>query len=331
MDRMPADAGFMPLMENDMRYLTLIAICLASAATPALAQDFPAKVIRIFATGAGGGGDIVGRLIGQELTSVWGQQVIMDNRNSVVANQTVQKAPPDGYTLLINSTSLWLWPYLNKNSPWDPIKDFAPVTLTISQPNLLVVHPLLPVKNVKELIALARSRPAQLNYATGNIGSTTHLASELFNSMAGVKIVSVLYKSTATALTDVVGGHVQLMFSNAASVMPQVKVGKLKALAHTYMQPTALAPGLPAVSDSLPGYEAVTILGIFAPAGTPSAILNKLSQETTRALHKPDIKEKLFSIGMDAVGGTPDQLMAAVKGEMTKWGKVIQDSNIRLD
>ena len=303
----------------------------ALTASGVRAQEFPSKTIRMFATGAGGGGDIVGRIIGQELGGVWSKQLVMENRNSVVANETVAKAPPDGYTLLINSTSLWLWPYLRSDSSWDPIRDFAPVTLAISQPNLLVVHPSLPVKSVKDLINLAKSRPGQLNYATGNIGSTTHLASELFSAMAGVKIVSVLYKSTATALTDLMGGQVQLMISNAASVTPHVKSGRLKALAQTYTRPTSLAPGLPPASADLPNYEAVTILGIFAPAATPAAIVNRLSQEMTRALSKPEVKEKLFNIGMDAVGGSPEQLLAAVKGEMVKWGKVIKDSNIRLD
>ncbi len=306
-------------------------VALSAIASHAPAQEYPTKVIRIFATGAGGGGDIVGRVIGQELTNVWGRQVIMENRNGVIANETVAKAPPDGYTLIIQSTGLWLFPLMRNDASWDPIRDFAPVTLAISQPNLLVVHPSLPVKSVRELIALAKARPGQMNYATGNIGSTTHLASELFNSMAGVNIVSVLYKSTAIALSDLVGGHVEMMISNAASVTPQVKAGKLKALGHTYTRPTTLAPGLPPVSAALPNYEAVTILGIFAPAGTPPAIVNRLSQEMTRALNKPEVKEKLFNIGMEAVGGSPEQLQAAVKGEMVKWGKVIKDANIRLE
>jgi tripartite-type tricarboxylate transporter receptor subunit TctC len=193
------------------------------------------------------------------------------------------------------------------------------------------VHPSLPVTSVKELIALAKARPGALNYASGNIGSTTHLASELFNSTAGIKTVAVFYKGTAMALTDLMAGEVQLMIANAASVTPHVRAGKLKALGVTYTEPTALAPGLRPVSEALPGYEAVTILGIFAPTGTPPAIVSRLSQEMGRALNKPDVKKRLFNIGMDAVGGPPEQLLAAVKGEISKWGKVIKDSNIRLD
>ena len=311
--------------------LTLLVPLMVLAANGVLAQEFPSKVVRIFATGAGGGGDIVARTIGQELASVWGQQVVVENRNGVVANETVAKAPADGYTLLIQSTGLWLFPLMRNDATWDALRDFAPVTLAISQPNILVVHPSLPVKSVKELIALAKARPGELNYSTGNIGSTTHLASELFNSMAGVRIVSILYKSTATALIDLIGGQVQMMISNAASVTPHVKAGKLKALAHTFSRPTALAPGLPPVSAALPNFEAVTILGIFAPAGTPPAIVNRMSREMARALNKAEVKDKLFNIGMEAVGGSPEQLQAAVKGEIVKWGKVIKDSNIRLD
>ena len=311
--------------------LTLLIPVLALAVSGVPAQDYPNKPVRIVATGAGGGGDIVARTIGQELAKVWDQQVVVDNRSGIVANETAAKAPADGYTLLIQSTGLWLFPLLRKKVSWDAIRDFAPVTLAIRQPNILVVHPSLPVKSVKELIALAKARPGALNYASGNIGSTTHLASELFNSMAGVKTVAVFYKSTAMALTDLMAGEVQMMISNAASVTPHVRSGRLKALGVTYTEPTALAPGLRSVSDTLPNYEAVTILGIFAPAGTPPAIVSRLSQEMGRALNKPDVKKRLFNIGMDVVGGSPEQLLAAVKGEIAKWGKVIRDSNIHLD
>ncbi|OGA39209.1 MAG: hypothetical protein A3G24_24970 [Betaproteobacteria bacterium RIFCSPLOWO2_12_FULL_62_13] len=310
---------------------TFLALVMALVANGVSAQDYPNKVIRILATAAGGGGDTVARIVAQELVSTWGQRVVVDNRNGIVANETVAKAPPDGYTLLIQSTGLWLLPLLRKDASWDAIRDFSPVTLTIRQPNILVVHPSLPVKSVKELIALAKARPGELNYATGNIGSTTHLGSELFNSMAGVNIVSIYYKGTAFALTDLMAGQVQAMFSNAASVTPHIKSGKLKALAVTYAQPTALAPGLPTVAASVPGYETQTILGIFAPAGTPPAIINRLSQEIARALNKAEIKNKFFSIGMEAVGGSPEQLQAAVKAEIVKWGKVIKDKNIHLD
>lgn len=313
--------------------LILLVPLMVLAAHALRAQDYPHRVIRILATGAGGGGDIVARIVGQELTNVWGQQVVVENRNSIIANETAAKAPPDGYTLLINSTSLWLWQFLSKEPvKWDTIRDFAPVTLAIRQPNILVVHPSLPVKSVKELIALAKTRPGQLNYATGNIGSTTHLASELFNSMAGVKIISIYYKSTALALTELIGGHVQMMFSNAASVTPHMKSGKLKALAQTLMQPTELAPGLPTVAASgLPGYEAETILGIFAPAATPPAIVNRLNQEMAAALQKTEVKNRLFNIGMESVGGSPEQLQAAVNAEIAKWGKVIKNAGIRAD
>lgn len=310
---------------------TSLALLVAFVTNGAPAQDYPSKVIRILATPAGGGGDTVARIVAQELVSAWGQRVVVDNRNGIIANETAAKAPPDGYTLLIQSTGLWLLPLLRKDASWEAIRDFSPVTLAIRQPNILVVHPSLPVKSVKQLIALAKARPGELNYATGNIGSTTHLGSELFNSMAGVKIVSIYYKGTAFALTDIMAGQVQVMFSNAASVTPLIKAGKLRALGVTYAQPTALAPGLPTVAASVPGYETQTILGIFAPAGTPATIIKRLNQEIARALSKAEIKDRLFNIGMEAVGGSPEQLQAAVKAEIVKWGKVIKDKNIHLD
>lgn len=310
-------------------FLGLLTVLVANGAP---AQDYPTKTVRIVATQAGGGGDIVSRLVAQELTRVWGRQVIIDNRSSVIANEFVAKAPPDGYTLLINSSSLWLWQFMRSDASWDAMRDFVPIIQTIKQPNILVVHPSLPVKSVKELIALAKSRPGELNYSTGVVGATTHLASELFNSLAGVKIVGVYYRGTAAALTGLISGEVQVMFSNAASVTPLIKSGRLKALAVTTTQPSALVPGLPTVRASgVPGYEAETILGIFAPAGTPAALVSRLNQDIGRALHQPNVKDRLFSIGMEVVGGPPEQLMAVVKMEIAKWGKVIKEAGIRAN
>ncbi|MBI3935758.1 MAG: tripartite tricarboxylate transporter substrate binding protein [Betaproteobacteria bacterium] len=310
-------------------FLGLLTVLVANGAP---AQDYPIKTVRIVATQAGGGGDIVSRLVAQELTRVWGRQVIIDNRSSVIANEFVAKAPPDGYTLLINSSSLWLWQFMRSDASWDAMRDFVPIIQTIKQPNILAVHPSLPVKSVKELIALAKARPGELNYATGVVGATTHLASELFNSLAGVKIVGVYYRGTAAALTGLMSGEVQVMFSNAASVTPHIKSRRLKALAVTTTQPTALAPGLPTIAASgVPGYEAETILGYFVPAGTPAALVSRLNRDIARALHQPNVKEKLFNIGMEVVGGPPEQLMAVVKMEIAKWGKVIRDAGIRAN
>ena len=317
---------------NSARLSALVIVpAIVLAASGACAQDYPSKIVRVLTTGAGGGGDIVGRTLAPELSGALGRQFIVENFSGIIAIENVKKAAPDGYTLLLQSSGLWLLPLMSKNTSWEPLRDFVPISLLISQPNVLVVHPSMPVKSVKELIALAKSRPGAMNYATGNIGSTTHLGSELFKTMAGVNIVSVIYKSNEAALTDLIGGHVQMMIANAASTVPHIKSGRLKPLAVTFLQPTALAPGLPTVSEALPTYEAVTILGLFAPTGTPAAIINRLSQESARALAKPAVKERLFNIGMDAIGGTPQQLDAAVKGEMVRWGKVIKDSNIRLD
>lgn len=311
------------------RIIAMAGLCALAAAN---AQEFPSKPVRIMATEAGGGGDIVSRLIAPELTAVWGKQVIVDNRTSVVANEMTAKSPPDGHTLLINSSSLWLWQYLRSDVRWDALKDFTPVTWVIRQPNILVVHPSLPVTNLRGLIALAKSRPGDLNYATGVIGATTHLAAELFCTMAGINVVRIYYKGTAPAMNGLIAGQVHMMFPNAASATPLVKTGRLKALAVTTSQPTALAPGLPTMTSAgVPGYEAETVLGIFAPGGTPPALVNAIHQEIARALNKPEVKDRLFNIGIEVVAGTPEQMSGVMKMEMSKWGKVIKDAGIRLD
>ena len=316
---MKARAGCFPV-------IAMAGLCVLAGAH---AQDFPTKPVRILATEAGGGGDIVSRLIAPELTAVWGKQVIVDNRTSVVANEMTAKSPPDGHTLLINSSSLWLWQYLRSDARWDAVKDFAPVTWAIRQPNILVVHPSLPVTTLRGLISLAKSRPGDLNYATGVIGATTHLAAELFCTMAGINVVRIYYKGTAPAMNGLIAGQVHMMFPNAASATPLVKTGRLKALAVTTAQPTALAPGLPTMTSA--GYEAETVLGIFAPGGTPPALVNAIHQEIARALNKQEVKDRLFNIGIEVMAGTPEQMSGVMKMEMSKWGKVIKDAGIRLD
>ena len=255
----------------------------------------------------------------------------MDNRPpGVIPGQVVAQSPPDGYTLLYSGSSLWLGQYLQKSTPYDVIKDFLPITLTTRSPTVLVVHPSLPVKSTKDLIALAKSRPGVLNYASGATGAVNHLTAELFKSMAKVDIVRVAYRGGGPALMDLIAGQVQLMFSVTGSVAPHMKSGRLKALAVTSAQQTQLAPGLPTVAESgLPGFEAVSNAGIFAPARTPKPIIDKLNQEIVRALARPDVKEKFLDSGVDTVGSTPAQLEAAVKAEMAKMGKVIKDAGIR--
>ena len=294
----------------------------------AFAQDFPSKPVRMVTSAPGGGGDVIARLIAQAISGSLGQQVIVDNRGGVISSETVAKAPPDGYTLLSQPNSFWLLPFMQKVS-YDPVRDFLPVSLTVTSPNVIVVHPSLPVKSVKELIAFAKARPGQLNFAAGSTGSSSHLAAELFKMMAGINIVYIPYRGAGPALNDTLGGQVSLLFSNTAAAGPHIKSGRLRGLAVTSAKPSALAPGLPtAASSGLPGYEAAAIYGVFAPAGTPATLVTRLNQEIVRALNRPDVKEKFFNAGVEVVASSPEQLATIMKSDMVRLGKVIKDAGI---
>src|SRR4051812_26725205 len=276
------------------------AVILAATAPLAHSQTYPVKTIRIMATGIGGSGDFAARLIAQELASPLGQQLIVDNRTIEVATETVVKAPPDGYTLLVNGSVVWLLQFLRNSVSWDAANDLAPVTLAVSSPNVLVVHPSLPVTKVKDLITISKAKPGALNYATVGSGTITHLAGELFKAMAAIDIVRINYKSAGAALTDLIGGQVQLMFATTASAAPHVKSGKLRAVAVTSARPSVLVRGLPTVAQSgLPGYEAVSTLGVWAPAKTPAPIINRINMEIARAIGKADVREKFFEAGAE--------------------------------
>lgn len=311
--------------------LVVVSLTILGADT-ASCQNYPNKPIRIVTSGVGGGNDFTARLIAQGLTVSMGQQLVVENRGSgVIPGQVVSQAPPDGYTLLVAGGNFTIGPLLEK-TPYDPVRDFFPISLVTSAPNILVVHPSLPVKSVKELIALAKARPRELNYASAGAGGTIHLAAELFKAMASVNIVRIPYKSSATQMADLIGGHVQLTFGNAANVNPHVKSGRLRALAVASAQPSALAPDLPTVAASgLPGYESVQMSGIFAPAKTPGAIINRLNQEVVRFLRTADAKERFLNSGVETVGSSPEELAATMKSEITRLGKVIKDAGIRAD
>ncbi|MBI4191064.1 MAG: tripartite tricarboxylate transporter substrate binding protein [Betaproteobacteria bacterium] len=300
----------------------------------AAAQNYPDKSIRVVTSQAGGGNDYSARLIALSISGSLGQSLIIDNRgggSGVIAMDIVAKAPADGYTLLFQSNGLWTLPFI-QSVPYDIVKDFAPITLSGSTPTILVVHPLVPVKSVRELIALAKSKPGELNYGSASTGSATHLAAELFKSMAGVNIVRVAYKGSGPAITDLIGGQVQLMFAVASSVTQQIKAGRLRALAITTAQPSALAPDLPTVASSgLPGFESASTQGWWAPARTPAAIVARLNQEIVRAINRPDVKQKFFSAGVEVVGSTPEQFAAYIKADMAVVGKLVKDAGIRAD
>ena len=306
---------------------------MATAAMLASAQTYPIKPVRIVTGGVGGGADLISRLIAQGISEPLGQPVIVDNRGSgVIPGEIVAKSPPDGYTLLVTSGVLWIGPFIEPTTPYDPVRDFAPISWTNKQPNILVVHPSLPVRSVKELITLAKSKPGALNYSSGATGSSSHLAPELFKNMTGVKIVRIPYKSGAAEIAELIGGHVQLAIGTPASYMTHIKSGKVRAVAVASLEPSALFPGLPTIAASgVPGYESGVITGIFATAKTPEPIINRLNNEIVRHFGTAETKQRLLNTGVEAVASSPAAFAAAIKADMAKWGKLIKDAGIRAD
>ncbi len=312
-------------------------VVLAIPAAGVAADTYPAKAIRMIVPfPPGGTTDILGRVAGQKITEALGQQVIIDNRpgaGGIIGTELVAKSPPDGYTLLTDpGSTLTINPSLFSKLAFDPLKDFAPITILAAVPNMLEVHPSLPVKNVKELIALAKSKPGQLNYASTGAGQSTHLSMELFKTMAGIDLNHIPYKGSAPALTDLLGGQVSLMFDNMPSSLPHVKAGKLRALAVSTLKRSPTVPELPTVAESgLPGFEVSVWFAVLAPAGTPRDVVNKLHGVLTRALHAPEVKERLASQGAQAVGNTPEEFTAQMRSDLVKWAKVVKDSGAKLE
>ena len=303
-----------------------IAVTVISVAVPA--QDYPTRPIRIVTSEAGGGNDLQARLVAKGLTAALGQQVIVENRPSgVIPGDIVAKANPNGYTLLLYNNTFWIGPLLQV-TPYDPLKDFAAVTTVAVSPNILVVNQSLPVKSVKELIALAKAKPGELNYASSGTGATNHLAAEMLKSMAGVNIVRVSYKGAGQAMNDLLAGQVQVSFPTAGAAAAHMRAGRVRALAVTSSEPSPFAPGLPTVAASLPGYETIAIYGLFVPARTPPAIVNRLHRETVQVVKSADVTEKLQSAAVETVGDTPAQLLARVKADMARMKKVIDAAGI---
>ena len=295
------------------------------------AQEYPSKAVRIVASEAGGGGDFIARLLAVGLTSVLGQQVVVENRGGgVVAGDVVARAAPDGHTLLLYGNTLWLLPLMRKQVPYDPHRDFAPVTLAGRAGNVLVVHPSLPVKSVNELIALARARPGELNFSTAAPGTINHLAGELFKSMAQLNIVRVSYRGSPSAVNALLSGQVQLMFATAAPAKPHIQSGRVRPLAVTTVTRSMTYPELPTMVEAgLPGFEAVSLHGVFAPAKTPDAIVLRLQQEIVRILQRPDTRDRMVSVGTEPVGTTREGLTAEINAEVARMGKVIRDAGIQ--
>jgi tripartite-type tricarboxylate transporter receptor subunit TctC len=296
------------------------------------AQDFPTRPVRIVTAAVGGTTDLVARAIAQGLTASLGQQVIVDNRpTGIIPGEIVVKAPPDGYTLLFHASSLWMMPLLQK-VPFDPVKDLAPITLATSTPYVVVVHPAVPAKTIKELVALAGAKPGALNYGSGATGAASHLAAEQFKHMAQVNIVRVPYKGQGPAVLGLLGGEVQMSFASAPSVAGHVKAGKLRALAITTPQPSQLAPGLPTVAESgLPGYQSTASAGMFAPIKTSARLITLLNREIVKALNKQEVKDVLYRDGTEVVGSSPQGFANAISAEMAAMAKVIKAAGIRTE
>ena len=312
------------------RVIVFCVIAAAVVAGVARGQDYPNKPIRIVTSAAGGGTDFVARLMSQELAVPLGQPLVVDNRPAVTLGDILPKAPPNGYTLMVGGESLWIGSLLRKAS-YDPVKDFAPVTLLVRSHNVLVVHASVPVKSVKELVDLAKNKPNELNYGSTSMGSATHMAAELFKSMAGVNITHVPYKGTGDMLIALTGGQVQVAFGAITAVAPHIKSGKLRGLGVTSAKPSALVPDLPTVATTVPGYGSGGETALFAPPGTPAAIINRVNRDAVRVINLPEVKAKFLNAGLEVDGGSPEALAAWIKSEMTRWGKVIHDAAIKVE
>jgi len=312
----------------------MAAALLLAFGAAAQAQGFPAKPVRLVVPFApGGGADILARIVGQKLAEPLGQSVIIDNRAGaagIVGGEIVVKSPPDGYTLLMGAPGLAINPSLYTRLPFDALRDLAPISLVGAVPNLVVVHPSVPARTLQELVALARSRPGRLNYASPGRGTSLHFAAELFRSMTGTELVHVAYKGGAPAVTDLVGGHVDLMFDVLPSSLPYVKSGRLRALAITATQRSPLLPDLPTVAESgLAGYQAITWNGLLAPAGTPRDVIARLQQAIHQAVRAPDMRERYAAIGTDQVTNTAEEFAAFMREESAKWARVAKAAGIK--
>ena len=312
--------------------MALAIALIATGAGAAESQNFPSKPIRIITAQAGGGNDFAARLIAQGLTASLGRPVIVENRGGsvVLGAELIAKSPPDGYTLLLYGNNLWLLPFMRDKVRYDPLGDFTPITLAVNSPNVLVVNPSLPVKSTKDLIALAKAKPGELNFG-GATGGVAHIAAELFKAFAGVNIVYVPYKGGGPALNDLIAGQLQLMFSTAGAVAQHLKSGRVRALAVTSAKSSALLPDLPPVAASLPGYESVSQFAIFGPAKMPASHVKLLNEHIVKVVNDPEVRQKFQNVGIEPVGSSPQDLAKIMKAEMETLGKVIRSAGIRAD
>lgn len=315
-------------------------VCLACAVPglvltgAAFAQAYPVKPVRIVVpSSAGGGTDIVARILAPDLSKRLGQQFVIDNRpgaGTMIGIEVAAKSPADGYTLLMGLSTLAINSALYKKVPYDPVRDFAPITVAASSGSIIVVHPSVPVKSVKELIAFARARPGQMNYASAGTGTYPHMTMELFLSMAKLKMVHIAYKGTGPAMIDMLAGHTAVMAGTMVTTMPQIRAGRLRGLGITTAERNNVAPEIPTVAEAgLPGFESVQWYGLLAPANTPRDIVNRLNGEMVKILQQPEIRQRFAGDGAEPVGNTPEQFAAYIKSELTKWATVAREAGIR--
>jgi tripartite-type tricarboxylate transporter receptor subunit TctC len=313
-------------------------LLLAAAMPAAYAQDaasYPSKPIRIIVPfSPNGPNDLLARLVGQKLTQAWGQSVVVDNRpggGTVIGTELAAKAPADGYTLLMTSTSTAVNPTLKRKLPYDTLNDFARVVRLAASPNVLVTHPALPVRSVRDLLRLAKAKPGEIAYGSGGVGTATHLAGEMLCIMGGVRMTHVPYKGAGPATIDLISGQIQWMFGTILPTIPHIKSGRLRAIAVSGNKRSPALPVVPTVAETLKGFEATSWYGIFAPAGTPKAVVAKLNGEIAKILQSPDIREKLMQDGAEPVGDSPEAFDRFFRAEIDKWGKVIRQAGIEAN
>ena len=320
-----------------MKMTCLLPVALVFAAGLAVAQApaYPVKSVRLLVPSSPGGGtDILARVLAQKMSETFGQQFVVENRpgaGQVIGIEAVARSAPDGYTLLMAASAIVINEVLYAKPPYDTLRDFAPVTLGALLPNILVVHPALPVKSVRELIVLAKTRAGQLNYSSAGSGTSPHLSMELFRLMAGITLTHIPYKGSGPATVDLLAGQVQLSMPNVLTALPHIKGGKLRGLGVTSGKRATGLPDIPAIAETLPGYEAIQWYGILAPAGTTRDIVGKLQAEIARILVLPEVKDRLAADGADAVGSRPDEFATYIRAELAKWGKVVKTAGIKLE
>ena len=319
-------------------FCALLSLLAAACIPAAHAQPYPSKPVRIIVGfAAGGPSDIVARLMAQQLTERLGRQVVVENRpgaTGMIGAEIVAKAPPDGHALyLASQTTHAVAPYMYAKAPYDPLKDFSTVVLVAHNPLLAVVHPSLGVKSIKELVALAKRRPGDLNFATGGQGSSPHMSVELLKSMTGINMVAVHYKGDGAAIADLLGGQVPMMFASIAGLLPHARSGRLKGIAITGAKRSANAPEFPTIQEELglKGYEVVTWFGLLATAGTPADIVNRLNREVVQSLSEQAVRDSIAKLGMEIVGNTPEQYAVFLREENVKWGKMVRALNLKAE